>query len=152
MGKTTWELCNRFNVVPLQNQFCIDVVARGSRDRALGMLRSFLNLARVESGGQRRQWVNPGDGGVVGTSGRCSAGTAALPHHSASRWNKLNVVVSGMDGAMSFVQCLCVQAAVLALVILIEAAQAGGHTKLLLTQGSPRKRNGYFEIWKAKLC
>lgn len=137
-------------MVPLQNQFCIDVVARGSRDRALGMLRSFLNMARVELGGQRRQWVNPGDGDVVGTSGRCSAGTAALPHRSASRWNKLNLVVSGVDGAMSFVQCLCVQAAVLALVIL--AAQAGGHTKLLLTQGSPRKRNGYFEIWKAKLC
>lgn len=137
-------------MVPLQNQFCIDVVARGSRDRALGMLRSFLNVARVELGGQRRQWVNPGDGDVVGTSGWCSAGMAALPHHSASRWNKLNLVVSGVDGAMSFVQCLCVQAAVLALVIL--AAQAGGHTKLLLTQGSPRKRNGYFEIWKAKLC
>lgn len=129
-------------MVPLPKQFCIDLVARGSGDHALGMWRSFLNLAREEPGGQGRQRVNPGGGGAGGSSGQGSA--------RASRWSKLDVVVSAMDGAMSFVRCLCVQAAVLASVIPIEGAQAGGHTELLLTQGSPRKRNGYSEVRKAK--
>lgn len=40
----------------------------------------------------------------------------------------------------------------LILIFLIVESQGGGHVVLLPKQGSLGKRNGYFEIWKAKSC
>lgn len=114
--------------------------------------------------------MNPWDGGTVGLAGSALlSDTSALPillksltlHWPCGVGRTVSVGQSGHYSEFWAVSSLCCLVSVLrllwtaaAVVTLIQGAQAGGHSELLLLiQGySLRERNSYSQTWKAKLC
>lgn len=136
-----------------KTSFCTDLAACRSRDQDLQLRRSLLKLARGDIGRAKTAVGETLGRWHCQTGGQCSAGVAHLPYHIAEVHNIVLALWSGQYSEFWAVASLCCLVSVLRLLWTTATGYTDTGSAGRRAQGySLRKRNGYTQTWKAKLC